>query len=134
MRISNLWWAVLPFCLFSDAKVGVEINGTVKEYTVNEKGELTSAAPFYWEDLGQTVSVNAWYPYNEGKKPEVVVAADQSVAANYLASDLLEVNNASVSASENTLTFVHRTACVECALQLNPWNVPCSLIRQKKGQ
>ena len=157
MRISNLWWAVLPFCLFacnkdeqqegtdgtpvsfvttispssrltvnnswaglSDAKVGVEINGTVKEYTVNEKGELTSAAPFYWEDLGQTVSVNAWYPYNEGKKPEVVVAADQSVAANYLASDLLEVNNASVSASENTLTFVHRTACVECALQLNP--------------
>lgn len=158
MRISNLWWAVLPFCLFacnkdeqqegtdgtpvsfvttissssrltvnnswaglSDAKVGVKINGTVKEYTVNEKGELTSAAPFYWEDLGQTVSVNAWYPYNEGKKPEaVVVAADQSVAANYLASDLLEVNNASVSASENTLTFVHRTACVECALQLNP--------------
>lgn len=158
MRISNLWWAVLPFCLFacnkdeqqegtdgtpvsfvttispssrltvnnswaglSDAKVGVEINGTVKEYTVNEKGELTSAAPFYWEDLGQTVSVNAWYPYNEGKKPEaVVVAADQSVAANYLASDLLEVNNASVSASENTLIFVHRTACVECVLQLNP--------------
>lgn len=158
MRISNLWWAVLPFCLFacdkdeqqegtdgtpvsfvatispssrltvnnswaglSDAKVGVEINGTVKEYTVNEKGELTSSAPFYWENLAGTASVNAWYPYNEGKKPEtVVVAADQSVAENYLASDLLEVNAASVSASENTLAFVHRTACVECVLQLDP--------------
>lgn len=155
MRMSNLWWAVLPFCLFacnkdeqqegtdgtpvsfvttispssrltvnnswaglSDAKVGVEINGTVKEYTVNEKGELTSASPFYWEDLTGDVSVNAWYPYNEGKKPELVVAADQSVAENYLNSDLLEVNGASVSASKNTLAFVHRTASVECTLRL----------------
>lgn len=156
MRISNLWWAVLPFCFFacgeeeqseatsgtpvsfvatispasrltvnnswaglSDAKVGVEIGGIVKEYTVNEKGELTSAAPFYWEDLAVPASVNAWYPFNEGEKPEmVVVSADQSVAENFLLSDLLEVNGASISESENTLTFVHRTARIECALTL----------------
>lgn len=156
MRISNLWWAVLPFCFFacgeeeqseatggtpvsfvatispasrltvnnswaglSDAKVGVEIGGIVKEYTVNEKGELTSAAPFYWEDLAAPASVNAWYPFNEGEKPEtVVVSADQSVAENFLLSDLLEVNGASISESENMLTFVHRTARIECALTL----------------
>lgn len=157
MRISNLWWAVLPFFLFScsedgqtegsngtpvsflatispqsrltvnnswvglsGSKIGVEIDGTVREYVVDEKGELTSAAPFYWEDLGQTVSVNAWYPYNEGVKPEtVVVSANQDIPENYLASDLLEVKGATVSASENALAFVHRTACVECALYLS---------------
>lgn len=32
---------------------------------------------------------------------------------------MLEVNGASVSASENTLTFVHRTARVECTLTLD---------------
>lgn len=156
MRISNLWWAVLPFCLLAcekdkqqegtdgtpvsfvatispasrltvndswagllEAKVGIEINGMVKEYTVNENAELTSSVPFYWEELASSVSVNAWYPYNEGIKPEIVVAADQSVPENYLVSDMLEVNGATVSQSENILTFVHRTARVECTLKLD---------------
>lgn len=45
LTVNNSWAGL------SDAKVGVEINGTVKEYTVNEKGELTSAAPFTGKTL-----------------------------------------------------------------------------------
>lgn len=51
--------------------MGIEIGGEIKEYVVNEKGELTSIAPFYWGNLSPEVSVNAWFPYNEGKSQRV---------------------------------------------------------------
>lgn len=46
------------------------------------------------------------------------MAADQSIAENYWASDLLEVSEALISEKENTLFFQHRAARVDCSIQL----------------
>ncbi|WP_308755561.1 fimbrillin family protein [uncultured Bacteroides sp.] len=101
----------------SDDKVAVSIDGMVKEYAVNETGELTSPVPFCWE--GRTdVSVDAWYPYNGGVKPEVIVSSDQSVSANYLKSDFLEVSGATVTFENAVLAFVHRTTKIVCTLNV----------------
>lgn len=114
LTINNSWTGL------SGEKVGIEIGGETKEYVVNEKGELTSIAPFYWGNLSPEVSVNAWFPYNEGKKPKsVIVAADQSIAENYWASDLLEVSEAMISEKESILFFQHRAARVDCSIQLS---------------
>ena len=74
----------------ADRTVAIEIDGIVKPYTVDEMGNLTSSDPFYWGDKTE-LTVNAWYPYNEGVKPEIpVVKADQS-GSGYWESDHLEV-------------------------------------------
>ena len=100
----------------ADNRVAVQIDGTVKEYTVSEEGAVTAADPFRWEGK-ENVTVNAWYPYSDGVKPETVtVKADQSVAENFEASDWLEVNGAVVTPGANRLSFSHRTAKIVCLL------------------
>lgn len=100
------------------SQVGVQIGDEVKAYIVGEDGSLTSSDPFYWEDFTGTITASAWYPYTEGGKPAVVVSADQSVPANYLASDLLEAADTEVAVDNAALTFTHRTAKVECRFKL----------------
>lgn len=110
VTVNNGWTGL------ADSKMAVSIDGTVKEYTVNEIGEVTSSEPFYWEDK-ETMTVDAWYPYNNGVKPETItVSADQSVAANYEKSDYLEAVGATVTPKKATLTFTHRTAKIVCTV------------------
>lgn len=102
-----------------DSEVGVQIGDEIKVYTADEDGTLTSSDPFYWEDYTGTVTASAYYPYVEGGKPSsVTVSADQSVPANYLASDLMETADTEVTSTNATLTFTHRTNKVECSLAI----------------
>ena len=113
LTTNNSWVGV------SDNGIGVMIGETVRKYVVGETGEMTSETPFYWSDFSSSaVSVSAWYPYNEGVKPEVVVAADQSVAANFQKSDFLECNM-EVTAENTALTFTHAGAKIICNVKLD---------------
>ena len=100
--------------------VGVKIGSEAKEYAVSpdatDPTKATLAAtqgvtPFYWANATETKSVEAWYPYTVGQTamPGVVVQQDQSVEANYLASDLLGTSQ-EVSYGDTDLQFAHRTA------------------------
>lgn len=103
----------------SDNKIGVQINGQVKQYTVDETGIMKSETPFYWNDFTDTkLSVSAWYPYNDGAKPEVVVCADQSIAENFQKSDFLECDTTS-SKDNPILTFTHAGAKIICEVILD---------------
>ncbi len=107
----NNGWANL-----SDSRVAIVVDGTMKEYTVNELGEVTSDNPFYWGEQ-ESIVVDAWYPFNNGVKPEIItVCADQSIRENYEKSDYLEVLRTTVSPRKNELTFTHRTTKVVCSL------------------
>lgn len=102
----------------SDRRVAVEIDGYVKLYTVNRKGELTSEEPFFWNG-SKGVNVYAWYPYNKGQRIEnIVVKADQSISTNYWASDYMEVIPKEVTAGNPELTFEHMTAQVIGQLEI----------------
>ena len=87
--------------------VAIKIGNAVKEYTATP-GET----PFYWTTAAETKSVNAWYPYTAGETtmPALVVQQDQSIEANYLASDLLSATPKTVSYDDTALEFKHRTA------------------------
>ena len=100
--------------------VGVLIGSEVKECAVtpdadDEKTATLAAAagvePFVWANATEKKSVSAWYPYTVGQTamPSVVVQQDQSVEANYLASDLLGTSQ-EVSYGDTDLQFAHRTA------------------------
>ena len=100
--------------------VGVKIGSEAKEYAVSpdatDPTKATLAAtqgvtPFYWANATEKKSVSAWYPYTAGQTamPSVVVQQDQSVEANYLASDLLGTSQ-EVSYGDTDLQFAHRTA------------------------
>lgn len=100
--------------------VGVKIGSEAKEYAVSpdatDPTKATLAAtqgvtPFYWANATETKTVEAWYPYTVGQTamPSVVVQQDQSVEANYLASDLLGTSQ-EVSYGDTDLQFAHRTA------------------------
>lgn len=95
-----------------DKRIAVSIDGEVKEYNVDDEGNVTSIAPFYWE--GRTeLTVNLWYPYNDGVRNEnVVVRADQSDNNNFISSDCLEALNVKVSKTNNNVEMTHRTAKV----------------------
>jgi len=100
----------------SDSRIAIVIDGVMKEYTVNENGEITSDDPFYW-DGQKGITVESWYPYCEGVKPEtLVVHADQSIRENYEKSDHLEVTKEGVTSKKNVLTFTHRTTKMVCNL------------------
>lgn len=100
----------------ADRTVAVEIDGVVKPYTVDEQGNLTSQDPFYWGDKTE-LTVNAWYPYNEGIKPEIpVVKADQS-GSGYWESDHLEVVTLNVPFSASIISFRHRNTQMVCDLK-----------------
>ena len=104
----------------ADMTVGVLIGSEVKEYAVTPNADdpktatLAAAAgvePFVWANATEKKSVSAWYPYTAGQTamPSVVVQQDQSVEANYLASDLLGTSQ-EVSYGDTDLQFAHRTA------------------------
>lgn len=99
----------------ADRTVAVEIDGVVKPYTVDELGNLTSQNPFYWGNKTE-VTVNAWYPYNEGVKPETpLVKADQR-GSGYWESDHLEVVTLNVPFSSSAISFRHRNTQMVCDL------------------
>lgn len=110
--VDNSWTGL------ADNRVAVQIDGTVKEYTVDEQGVMTAADPFFWEGR-ESVTVSAWYPYCDGVKPETIsVKSDQSVPENYAASDWLEAVGAEVRPSYTRLSFSHRTAKLVCTLTM----------------
>ena len=111
---TNNSWAGL-----TDNSIAVKIGESVKEYTISESGEMTSEAPFYWNEISTSdVTVSAWYPYNEGVKPEVVVCADQSVPENFQKSDFLECEM-TVSKENPVLAFTHAGAKIICEVNLD---------------
>lgn len=100
--------------------VGIRISGTTKEYAVTPnsadptKATLSVAegsTSFYWTSATETKNVEAWYPYTDGQTtmPNVVVHHNQSVKANYVASDLLSAAQ-TVTYGDTDLQFTHRTA------------------------
>ena len=110
---------VLPYDTWaglSDRRVAVKVDGEIKAYSVDAEGNMTCEEPFFWNGR-ETVTVDAWYPYNGGERVETVqVKANQNIASNYVASDLVEVVQAEVRAEEPSLSFVHRTAKLICRL------------------
>lgn len=100
--------------------VGIRISGTTKEYAVTPnsadptKATLSVAegsTSFHWTSATETKNVEAWYPYTDGQTtmPNVVVQQNQSVEANYVASDLLSAAQ-TVTYGDTDLQFTHRTA------------------------
>ena len=108
--------------------VAIKIGSEVKEYTAtpNDADSKTASLaaaegvmPFYWRHSTETKDVQAWYPYNDGETSmpaEVVVQQDQSIEANYLASDLLSASG-QVSYGNTALTFEHRTSKITIQLK-----------------
>lgn len=110
--------------------VAIKIGSEVKEYTAtpNDADSKTASLaaaegvmPFYWRYSTETKDVQAWYPYKDGETsmPAEVVQQDQSIEANYLASDLLSASG-QVSYGNTALTFEHRTAKITLKLQATP--------------
>lgn len=101
-----------------DPRVAVRADGEVKRYQTDTEGKLTSSDPFYWEGRS-SLTVDAWYPYNNGVyQEEVVVKANQSTPSLFQQSNLMEVIGAEVTPDNPSLTFVHRTVRVACNLTL----------------
>ena len=109
--------------------VAVKIGSVVKEYAVTPNADdpkrATLAAadgvtPFVWASITEKKDVQAWYPYTAGETtmPALVVQQDQSIEANYLASDLLSVSK-QVTYGDNNLQFAHRTAKITLRLEVN---------------
>lgn len=108
--------------------VAIKIGNAVKEYTATPYTDEPNKAnlvvvegetPFYWKTATETKTVNAWYPYTAGETtmPALVVQQDQSIEANYLASDLLSATPKTVSYDDTALEFKHRTAKIMLKLQ-----------------
>ena len=109
--------------------VAIKIGNAVKEYTATPYADEPNKAnlvvvegetPFYWTTAAETKTVNAWYPYTAGETSmpaEVVVQQDQSIEANYLASDLLSATPKKVSYDDTALEFKHRTAKISIHLE-----------------
>lgn len=94
----------------TDNRVAVRIGDVVKEYKVDEEGMMTSEQPFYWENATE-LTVDAWYPYNDGAYSEtVVVKSDQSDNNNFIASDCVEAMQGKLQKETPQLVFAHRTA------------------------
>ena len=99
-----------------DPRVAVQADGTVKMYKVDSEGNLVSDDPFHWNG-GASMTVAAWYPYNNGiRQEEVVVKANQATPSFFQQSNLMEVGSTEVTPDNPALTFVHRTVKVVCNL------------------
>lgn len=110
--------------------VAIKIGNAVKEYTATPYADEPNKAnlvvvegetPFYWTTATETKTVNAWYPYTAGETtmPALVVQQDQSIEANYLASDLLSATPKTVSYDDTALEFKHRTAKISIQLKVD---------------
>ena len=110
--------------------VAIKIGNAVKEYTATPYTDEPNKAnlvvvegetPFYWTTATETKPVKAWYPYTAGETtmPALVVQQDQSIEANYLASDLLSATPKTVSYDDTALEFKHRTAKISIQLKVD---------------
>ena len=108
--------------------VAIKIGNAVKEYTATPYADEPNKAnlvvvegetPFYWTTAAEKKDVQAWYPYTAGETsmPAEVVQQDQSIEANYLASDLLSATPKTVSYDDTALEFKHRTAKISIHLK-----------------
>jgi hypothetical protein len=95
---------------WSAGNIAVEEGSTVKEYSVDASGNITSSSPFYWTSKSN-VSVTSWYPYSASLSTWTV-NSDQSTEAKYAAGDLLYASGTLTYGSSNKLTFSHKTAKV----------------------
>jgi hypothetical protein len=96
--------------IWSAGNIAVEEGTTVKEYSVDASGNITSSSPFYWTSESN-VSVTSWYPYSASLSAWTV-NNDQSTEAKYGASDLLYGSGTLTYGSSNTLSYTHKTAKV----------------------
>lgn len=99
-------------------EVAIQIGDETKKYQAANNGKLSiaeDAVPFYWQSTND-ITVNAWYPYNDGTIPDLKVKANQNEGNNYQASDYLEAVDATVAFNNPILPFTHRTAKVEVTL------------------
>jgi len=98
-------------------EVAVEVDGVVKEYSVDASGAADKTAavlksdtdPFYWKSTAD-IKVSAWWPYSATKPATVALVADQSDEAKYQGSDAIEAVSQDVKYTAPTLKFTHRTA------------------------
>ncbi len=97
------------------ASLAVQQGGTVKQYTVDGSGNITSSSPFYWANKNN-VSVTSWFPYSSSLPTTWSVKSDQSTSneMDYGASDLLYASNTFTygGGNNNKLQYTHETAKV----------------------
>lgn len=94
----------------TDKRIAVSVDGVVKEYSVDDEGTATAVDPFYWE-ANQELTLNMWYPYNEGAYSEsVIVKSDQSDNNNFILSDCIEAVQVKVTKDAPNVVLNHRTA------------------------
>lgn len=117
---------VLPYNTWAglyDRNIAVRIGDEVKEYHIDKNGNMISENPFKW-DGRKSVTVDVWYPYNEGAySEEILTYDDQSINENYLSSDLVSVIGAEISPGNSNVTVAHRVAKVVCKVS-NKENLP----------
>ena len=77
-------------------------------YTVSPSGNVSAITPYYFETANSDV-ITSWYPYNSGNLSSFEVQTNQSILANYIASDLL-YTSAAVSATSQSLSYTHKMA------------------------
>ena len=106
--------------------VALKMGDAVKEYTVTASTDFKSATlsrtddPHYWTSR-DPITVSAWWPLDDTditRMPAVKVAEDQSTLAAFQGSDFISAENQTVTFSDPTLEFTHRTARV--AIELKP--------------
>lgn len=106
-------------------QVGVTITGAKSEHnnvawSVGEDGALSNIGDEIYYGNG-TATITAYHPYNSAwtsTSHTFSVSTDQSVEANYLASDLLWATNSSSKTEEAvSLTFAHKLAKINVTLE-----------------
>lgn len=99
--------------------VAVQVDGVVKEYSVDVTGSADKKAavlksatdPFYWKSTAD-IKVSAWWPYSATKPATVALVTEQDTKEEYEGSDALEAVEQTVQYTAPTLKFTHRTAKV----------------------
>ena len=115
----------------ADELIGVHVNGVDGETAFTPYANVSAKADgnglfsayftvMYYPQSGNDVKITAYHPYNNGTPDEYdfTVAADQSVAGNYYAADLLYSAEGTYQRSKDahSLTFTHKLAKVVCVL------------------
>lgn len=103
----------------TNRNVSVEIDNTIKKYTVDEKGSMqNNEYPFYWQYAGEDKKVLAWYPYSDTRIETWTVKNDQSTTEGYQLSDMLWAKNVfSHTSSPNEIQFRHLPAKIVISLK-----------------
>ncbi len=95
----------------SGANLAIQQGGTVKQYTVDGSGNITSSSPFYWANKND-VSVTSWFPYSASLPTTWTVNSNQSTESNYNGSDLLYSAGTLSYDGSKELKYNHETAKV----------------------